>query len=149
MSQDPSTKTILIGIFVFLILFGLSFLVYFVLSSPTSSSQNTKTLSAIFNNSNLSISVPISNITNTPIKKNFTASEVAFHNNSSDCYIAYKNKVYDITSFLPNHIKGANKPTKQCGKIVDDFSEIHPGGSFDEPQIQAVLTPSYVGELTN
>ncbi len=37
------------------------------------------------------------------------------HNTASDCWVAYDNKVYDITAFLPNHPGGAGQISPYCG----------------------------------
>ena len=74
-------------------------------------------------------------------------AELAKHNNDKDCYIAYKKEVFDITSFLPNHTGGEKKPLKYCGKVTDNFSEIHSGGNFDEGQVAAMLKPRLIGVL--
>lgn len=75
-----------------------------------------------------------------------TAADLATHNTSTDCYVAYKGTVYNITSFIPQH-PGGPQIMQQCGRIVDDFAQIHPGGSFEKPEIQAVLQQRVVGKL--
>ena len=80
-------------------------------------------------------------------KINIQKSERTANNSTKSCYISYKRKVYDITTFLSKHPGGASRPTSYCGKEVDDLSEIHGGGSFDSNKIQAVLGPKYIGEL--
>lgn len=42
-------------------------------------------------------------------------SELAKHNSRSDCWIAYKGIVYDITSFLPKHPGGITTISPYCG----------------------------------
>jgi hypothetical protein len=76
----------------------------------------------------------------------FTTAELASHNTSTDCYIAYKGTVYNITNFIPQH-PGGPQIMQQCGRVVDDFAQIHPGGSFEKPEIQAVLRQRVVGKL--
>jgi cytochrome b involved in lipid metabolism len=38
--------------------------------------------------------------------KTYTKEEVAVHNKSDDCWMIYRNKVYDITKFLSEHPGG-------------------------------------------
>jgi cytochrome b involved in lipid metabolism len=78
----------------------------------------------------------------------FTKEELlANHSTQESCYIAYKGQVYDITTFLPSHPGGAKKPLQECGKVVDSFSQIHKGGSFDSPEIQEIINTKIIGSL--
>lgn len=77
-----------------------------------------------------------------------TKEELSSHSNSSDCYIAYKDIVYDITSFVPQH-RGGPQIVDYCGQVIDDFSSIHPGGSFESPSIQRVLQNLNIGKLSS
>jgi cytochrome b involved in lipid metabolism len=74
-------------------------------------------------------------------------AELATHNTNQSCYVAYKKEVYDITSFLPKHPGGEKKPLKYCGKITDDFSEMHSGGSFDTGKVASMLKERLIGVL--
>jgi predicted heme/steroid binding protein len=76
----------------------------------------------------------------------YTLSELAEHNTPSDCYIAYQNDVFNITWFIPKH-EGGTAITEQCGKVVDEFSKIHPGGPFTKRAIQVVLQASKIGTM--
>ena len=40
------------------------------------------------------------------LQKKYTRQEVAAHNKIEDCWFAYKNKVYDVTKFVPLHPAG-------------------------------------------
>lgn len=44
-----------------------------------------------------------------------TLSNLARHSSRTDCWIAYRNKVYDITTFLPVHPGGASTIAPFCG----------------------------------
>ena len=48
-------------------------------------------------------------------KKEVSLQELAPHNSQSDCWVAYDGKVYDITSFLPNHPGTAGRIIPYCG----------------------------------
>ncbi len=37
------------------------------------------------------------------MSKRITAAELSRHNNASDCWVAIKGKVYDVTAFLYEH----------------------------------------------
>ncbi|MEK6927401.1 MAG: cytochrome b5-like heme/steroid binding domain-containing protein [Nanoarchaeota archaeon] len=44
-----------------------------------------------------------------------TLQQLSQHNSQSDCWIGYNDKVYDVTSFLPNHPGGVNAIARHCG----------------------------------
>lgn len=46
-------------------------------------------------------------------------TELANHNSLEDCWIAYKGKVYDITSFLPRHPGSAGAILPYCGSATE------------------------------
>lgn len=85
--------------------------------------------------------------TTAPQTNVFSIADVAKHSTQADCYIAYKGQVYDITSFLSLHPGGAEKPTRKCGKSLDNFDAKHPGGSLASDVIQAVLKPLSIGTV--
>ena len=76
-----------------------------------------------------------------------STTELARHNSSTSCYIAFQGIVYDITSFIPRHEGGA-QILQECGKQVDDFSAIHPGGNFDSRKIQSQISGFKIGTLS-
>jgi len=55
-------------------------------------------------------------------------SELEKHNNLQDCWIVYKRKVYDITSYLPRHPGTAGAITPYCGSSTEfekEFTKKH------------------------
>jgi hypothetical protein len=82
----------------------------------------------------------------TSSQKKITATELATHNTSSNCYISLNNEVYDITSFIPKH-EGGSEIVEECGKVVDDFSSIHPGGSLESVKVQKQISNLKIGIL--
>lgn len=52
-------------------------------------------------------------------EKEFEMVEVAKHSISTDCWIVIKNKVYDISSYIPKHPAPETVLTKYCGKVAD------------------------------
>jgi cytochrome b involved in lipid metabolism len=56
------------------------------------------------------------------IKNKVNINELSKHNTSSDCWIAYDNKVYDITSFLPRHLGTSERILPYCG-TKDEFTD--------------------------
>ena len=95
----------------------------------------------------LSTDIPVSKNQKEASNIKFSLAELATHNSSQSCYVAYQNEVFDITTFLPNHPGGQRKATSKCGQKLDSFSELHSGGSFDSPQVKAMLQERIVGVL--
>ncbi|KAL5482343.1 hypothetical protein ACEPAI_8937 [Sanghuangporus weigelae] len=53
--------------------------------------------------------------------------EVAKHNSAKSCWVIIKNKVYDVTDFLPEHPGGAKIILKYAGKdATEAYEPIHP-----------------------
>lgn len=52
-------------------------------------------------------------------EKEFKMEEVAKHSISKDCWMVIKNKVYDISSYVPKHPSPETVLTKYCGKVAD------------------------------
>lgn len=44
--------------------------------------------------------------------KNFTREEVIKHNKKTDCWIIIENNVYDLTTFIAQHLGGCGTPMK-------------------------------------
>lgn len=77
-------------------------------------------------------------------------SDVALHSSSKSCYITIGTKVYDVTSFLPDHPGGGDLIVKYGGKDVteilqDEMSHRHSEAAYeilDESIIGFVVTDS-------
>jgi predicted heme/steroid binding protein len=83
-------------------------------------------------------------VNNTP---KFTSVEVATHNSESSCYVSYQKQVYDLTNFIGRHDGGTDSILKNCGKDINDFSAMHPGGNFSSPKVQKAIKSLVVGTL--
>jgi cytochrome b involved in lipid metabolism len=84
--------------------------------SETTNSANSGTTTG---SSSGSASEPIAN-------GKITATQLATHNTRTDCWIAYNGKVYDITSFLPNHKGSAAAIAPYCG-TSNEFKQAFEG----------------------
>lgn len=55
-----------------------------------------------------------------------SAEEVAKHNRDTDCWVILNGKVYDVTSFLPDHPGGKRAITLYAGKDAsEEFNMLH------------------------
>lgn len=60
-----------------------------------------------------------------------TYQEVSAHNTKNDCWVIIHDKVYDVTSFLPDHPGGSAIILKYAGKdATKAFDPIHPGDTL-------------------
>lgn len=73
--------------------------------------------------------------------------ELAKHNSASDCWVVYKNKVYDITSFIPNHPGGEGPIARTCGTTNFESAFQRQHGTSKASLFMKVTT--YKGEFTN
>ena len=57
-----------------------------------------------------------------PVRQ-ITAAEVAQHNTPEDCWLVIEGKVYDVTSFCPDHPGGPELITDHAGKVNQEPTE--------------------------
>ncbi len=89
---------------------------------------------------------------NTPSATIFSLSEVAKHNNASDCWLIINGKIYDVSKYLEFglHPGASDTITPYCGKEATNAFETkdkkkpksHSGKAWD------MLNDYYVGDLT-
>jgi cytochrome b involved in lipid metabolism len=73
-------------------------------------------------------------------------SEVALHNSESDCWVGYKGKVYDITSFMPNHKNYQALLVPLCGS-TDKFETAFEGKHGTSKVEVLVSQSTLIGDL--
>ncbi|KAI0639264.1 FMN-dependent dehydrogenase-domain-containing protein [Trametes polyzona] len=67
------------------------------------------------------------------MSRTFSLDEVAKHNSQSSCWVIIKDKVYDVTEFLPDHPGGAKIILKYAGKdATSAYEPIHPPDALDK-----------------
>ena len=79
------------------------------------------------NNANATVKVTnstqnSSSLNTTTSKSLITSEDLAKHNSKSDCWVAYSDKVYDITTFLPHHPGSSAAIEPYCG-TSDEFQK--------------------------
>jgi predicted heme/steroid binding protein len=85
--------------------------------------------------------------TTTESTKELTLAEVGTHNDRNSCYVIYQKNVYDLTNFIGRHEGGDQPILDNCGKTIDSLSQIHPGGSFSSPKVQAAIKSLVIGTV--
>jgi cytochrome b involved in lipid metabolism len=78
-----------------------------------------------------------------------TSAELAKNNTKENCWVKYKNSVYNVTSYIKSHPGGAEKIIENCGGSLDQYDASHPGGSYETAKLQKILEPLKIGEITN
>jgi cytochrome b involved in lipid metabolism len=92
-----------------------------------------------------------SNITPTSTQvatKTYTLADVATHAKETDCWLVVEKKVYDVTSFIPNH-PGGKAILKGCGVDATVLFEQRPDtdkGPHPE-SAKTQLEKLYIGDL--
>jgi predicted heme/steroid binding protein len=76
-----------------------------------------------------SVVAPVSNNSSVSngVSGGISIDELAKHNLKNDCWVVYKGKVYDVTSWLTKHPGGVNAIAKYCGTqgFEDAFTKQH------------------------
>ena len=83
--------------------------------------------------------VPIA--TSSTIPGGVTLADVAKHATAADCWLAIDGKVYNVTSFIPNH-PGGEAILRGCGKDASDMFNSRHG-----ERAKALLPSFYIGDL--
>lgn len=106
-------------------------------SSVSQSSANSASLS----------SSPVSVSSLPSISNDISSSQLASNKTSTNCWISFDKKVYNVTDYLSKHPGGRRELLNVCGQEIDSLSSGHQGGRFDSSQIQGILKEFYVGDL--
>jgi cytochrome b involved in lipid metabolism len=79
----------------------------------------------------------------------FTATEVARHNQETDCWMIVNNKVYDVTAYVSGH-PGGDDILRGCGKDATTLFATQGGGGVGRHSAvaESLLKSFYIGELT-
>lgn len=91
-----------------------------------------------------------SNLSNTDSQtKIYTLSDIASHSTANSCWMAVNGKVYDVTSFIPNH-PGGSAILVGCGKDATYYFNTKGGRGRPHSQTaNELLQQYYIGDLAN
>lgn len=84
--------------------------------------------------------------TNPDTPPGISTTELASHNERADCWVGYKGKVYDITSFVPKHPGGASKITPYCG-TASEFEKAFTRQHGTSQVSKLMQQTTYMGDL--
>ncbi len=76
-----------------------------------------------------------------------TAGEVAKHNNAGDCWLIVNGKVYNVTTFIPNHSGGSGAIIPFCGKDATTAFDTKNGQGSHSNSAQQILSQFFIGNL--
>jgi uncharacterized repeat protein (TIGR02543 family) len=99
-------------------------------------------------NQSVTASYTVNNV-NTNTGTTYTAAQVATHNTQSDCWLIISGKVYNVTSFIPNHPGGVNAIVSRCGTDATIAYTVEGnGGHAHSAYAQSLLPTYFIGNLS-
>ncbi|MHB8830773.1 MAG: cytochrome b5 domain-containing protein [Patescibacteria group bacterium] len=82
----------------------------------------------------------------TPGPKTYSLSDVAAHSTANDCWMVISGKVYNVTSYIPNH-PGSDRITAGCGKDATALFGSIKDGKGHSDYAKSLQTDYYLGDL--
>ncbi|MDD2786297.1 MAG: cytochrome b5-like heme/steroid binding domain-containing protein [Patescibacteria group bacterium] len=116
--------------------------VLFAFGAGCGSSQPTNTASNSQPSSQQDVAVGGQNIA----VQTYALADVALHTTASDCWMAIDGKVYNATSFIPNH-PGGDKILQGCGKDATSLFDGIKGGRGHSQDAADIMQALYIGDL--
>lgn len=90
---------------------------------------------------------PINNLVPTGESNAISIDEVGAHANADSCWIVIEGKVYDVTSFIPNH-PGEEAILMGCGKDATEMFNSRPSdGTSHSSRARSILSDYQIGVL--
>jgi len=83
----------------------------------------------------------------TAAEKIISPVELARHARASDCWMAIRGNVYDLTSYLPNHPSPPNIVLPWCGKEATEAYNTKTKGRPHSPYADELLAKYRIGTL--
>lgn len=82
-----------------------------------------------------------------PAIRTYSLADVARHHQADDCWLAIEGKIYDITSYLPDHPSAPDILTVWCGKESTLAWQNKTRGRSHSPYAQQLLGNYQIGEV--
>ncbi|MCW2284013.1 cytochrome b involved in lipid metabolism [Rhodoblastus acidophilus] len=83
------------------------------------------------------------------VKKSYTLADVAAHASPRDCWMAIGGKVYDVTTYLPDHPSRPEVIEVWCGKEATTAYETKMKGRRHSGTADQMLQGYFIGEVEN
>lgn len=78
----------------------------------------------------------------------YTLAQVAGHATASDCWMAIEGKVYDVTTYVPQHPAPLSVITPWCGKDAAEGMRTKGNGRDHSPAGWTLLEQFLIGDLS-
>lgn len=125
-------RVISIAIFTFIVVNVVGFIVFLTGNQPNMNQNNTNT-NSILNGNNFTL-------------ERIFRAVLAEHNTKEDCWIAYQGKVYDLTSWLPEHPGSSDAIAPFCG-TAEEFENAFSGQHGTSQAERLIVEGIYKGDL--
>ena len=83
----------------------------------------------------------------TVTERGIDLAEVAGHASASDCWMAINGKVYELSSYLPDHPSRPSIVLPWCGQEASEAYRTKMKGRPHSPRADQLLALYYIGEL--
>jgi len=136
-------QKIVIGIIAALAIIGVG---SFVLLGHSNTSPAADTSAAVTNSVTTTTTTTTTSTSTTPVSttKTYTLADVAKHHSAASCWTAINGKVYDVTSWIPQHPGGQAHILALCGT---DGSDAFNGQHGGQARPASELATFYIADL--
>ncbi len=84
-----------------------------------------------------------------PASKGYALKDVASHNTAGDCWMAIHGKVYDVSTYLPNHPSRPEVIERWCGREASEAYDTKTRGRRHSQEADRQLETYLIGRLTD
>ena len=119
-----------------------------ILSNSTITDSKNKNSASITDNNNIIQGMDLENTSSTAAK-GLSIVDVSKHSAKEDCWVIINDKVYDVTSMIPNHPGGSQAVISQCGKDATSAFDMRNGRGPHPQRAQESLENYFVGNLSD
>jgi cytochrome b involved in lipid metabolism len=81
-------------------------------------------------------------------KRSYSLTDVSAHASPSDCWMAIQGKVYDVTTYLPDHPSRPDMVEAWCGKEASEAYATKTRGRRHSDAADRLLEGYFIGDLS-